>query len=99
MSVHDEAGRTSLSRAETPEEIGDFWDEHSLADYWEQTRDVAFELRAHRRRRVTLDPEVYAAIERQANLRGVTPETLANLWLTDRLRSQRTLKTDETEPA
>jgi len=34
------------------EEIGDFWDNHSLADYWDQTHEVEFEVRAQHRRRV-----------------------------------------------
>jgi hypothetical protein len=53
---------TSISKARTIEEIADFWDTHSLADYWDQTHEVEFEVRAQRRRRVTLDPE---AIVRQ----------------------------------
>ena len=31
---------TSISKAQTSEEIADFWDAHSLADYWEQTHEV-----------------------------------------------------------
>ncbi len=50
---------TSISKAQTLEEIADFWDTHSLADYWDQTREVEFELRVKRRRRVTLTPEVH----------------------------------------
>ena len=26
----------------TPEEIGKFWDTHSLADYWDETHEVEF---------------------------------------------------------
>ena len=26
----------------TPEEIGEFWDTHSLADYWDETYEVEF---------------------------------------------------------
>ena len=26
----------------TPEEIGEFWDAHSLADYWDETHEVEF---------------------------------------------------------
>lgn len=77
--------RTSISNAQTPEEIGEFWDTHSLADYWDQTREVEFEVRALRRRRVTLDPQVYNEIEIQARARGLMPETLVNLWLAERL--------------
>lgn len=86
MKESEEAARsTDISKARTPEEIGDFWDSHSLADSWDQTREANFEVRALRRRRVTLDPQVYNEIEAQARIRGVMPETLVNLWLTERL--------------
>ena len=77
---------TSISKAQTLEEIADFWDTHSLADYWDQTHDAEFEVRAKRRRRVTLNPEVYERIEIQARTQGVLPETLVNLWLAERLQ-------------
>lgn len=84
MNENDE-NLTSISKAKSIEEIGEFWDTHSLADYWDQTYEVEFEVRARRRRRVTLDPEVYEKIETQARVRGVLPETLVNLWLSERL--------------
>lgn len=28
----------------TPEEIGEFWDTHSLADYWDETYEVEFQV-------------------------------------------------------
>ena len=28
----------------TPEEIGEFWDTHSLADYWDETHEVEFQV-------------------------------------------------------
>lgn len=77
---------TSISKARTLEEIGDFWDEHSLADFWDQTHEVEFEVRARRRRRVTLEPEVYQRIQEQARTRGIAPETLVNVWLVERLQ-------------
>lgn len=75
----------SISKARTVEEIANFWDARSLADYWDQTHPVGFEVRAKRRQRVTPDPEVYAAIEAQARARGIAPETLVNLWLAEKL--------------
>ncbi len=80
---------TSISKARTLEEIADFWDTHSLADYWDQTYEVEFDVRAKRRRRVTLDPEVYAQLEVQARARGILPETLVNLWLAERLTGEK----------
>jgi len=79
-------GETSVSRARSVQEIGAFWDMHSLADYWDQTHEVEFEVRAQRRRRVTLDPEVFLKVEAQARKRGLLPETLVNLWLVERLQ-------------
>jgi hypothetical protein len=80
---------TSISRARTLDEIAEFWDTHSLADYWDQTREVEFEVRAFRRRRVALDPEIYEQIQAEARMRGLQPETLINLWLLERLREVR----------
>ena len=86
MNESEETRLTSISKARTLDEIADFWDTHSLADYWDQTREVEFEVRVRRRRRVTLDPAVYAQIEAQARVRGLLPETLVNLWLAERLQ-------------
>ena len=46
---------TSLpEQFESVEEAADFWDTHSLADYWDQVHEVEIEVRARLRRRVTL---------------------------------------------
>lgn len=92
--AYREVPATPISKARTPEEIGEFWDSHSLADYWDETYEVEFEVRAKRRRRITLDPEVYAELEAAARARGVLPETLVNLWLAERLHGQTAVKTD-----
>lgn len=87
MSGNSQEPLTSISKARTIEEIADFWDTHSLADYWDQTHEVEFEVRAQRRRRVTLDPEVFFKVEVQARKRGLLPETLVNLWVVERLQA------------
>ncbi len=79
--------RSSISSASTPEELAGYWDAHSLEQSWDEGRDVSFELRAQRRRRVTLSPEVYAGLEKEAQVRGIATETLVNLWLAERLQS------------
>jgi len=66
ISESDDTQLTSISKARTLEEIAEFWDTHSLADYWDETHAVEFEVRAERRRRITLDPDVYARLEAQA---------------------------------
>jgi hypothetical protein len=86
MEENKEAQLTGISKAQTLEEIGDFWDTHSLADYADQVYEVEFEVRASRRHRVTLDPEIFGNIVSQAFRRGVSPETLINMWLAERLQ-------------
>jgi hypothetical protein len=81
-----ETPQTNISQASTVAEIGEFWDSHILADYWEQTHEVEFEVRAERRRRIALDPEIYEQLEAQARERGLLPETLVNLWGAERLQ-------------
>ncbi len=88
MNEHKDEPRTSISKARNLEEIADFWDTHSLDDYWDQTHEATFEVRAQRRRRITLDPDVYAQVEAQAHTRGVLPETLVNLWLMECLKER-----------
>ncbi len=86
MSERDDQQLTSISKARTLEEIADFWDTHSLDDYWDQTHDAEFTVKAQQRRRIILMPEVYTQVEAQARERGILPETLVNLWLVERLQ-------------
>lgn len=84
-----EITRSSISNATSYEEIGDFWDEHDTADYWEQTYPVEF--------KVNLQSEViYYRIDNTlseqlrslARRRGISPETLLNLWVQEKLREE-----------
>lgn len=77
---------TSISETRTLDEIADFWDTHSLADYWDETHEVEFEVRMQRRHRITISPDIYQKVEAQARVQGVLPETLVNLWLAERLQ-------------
>jgi hypothetical protein len=88
MNKENNSEQSSISQARSLEEIAEFWDTHSLADYWDQTHEVEFEVRAKRRCRVTIDPEVYSQVELHARTRGILPETLVNLWLIERLKAQ-----------
>lgn len=39
----------------TPEEIGEFWDTHSLADYWDETHEVEFQVNLKSRESLSPD--------------------------------------------
>ncbi len=48
MSENNEPKVTSISNASSLEEITEFWDTHSLADYENQTYEVYFEVQVNR---------------------------------------------------
>lgn len=88
MNEHDKQQTTSISHAQTIEEIADYWDTHSLTDHWDETHEVTFVVRAKRRHRVIIEPDLYDLVETQAKQRGVQPETLINLWISERVQEQ-----------
>jgi hypothetical protein len=71
-------------------EIGEFWDEHDLGDFWTRTKKINFD--------VVLEPEVtYYPVEKELSERiqsmaretGIPSGTLVNLWLEQRIKQQR----------
>lgn len=73
---------SSVSQADTLEKMGEFWDSHDFTEFdTPDASDVTFEM-AHA---VPVEIELFAAIEKQAQQRGVQVETLVNLWLQQKL--------------
>ncbi|OGQ79583.1 MAG: hypothetical protein A3F90_17335 [Deltaproteobacteria bacterium RIFCSPLOWO2_12_FULL_60_19] len=82
--------RSSISKARSYAEIGEFWDEHDLGEFWGKTRKVRFD--------VVLEPEAtYYPVEKSlsekiqsvARKQGVRSDTLVNLWLEQKIKEQR----------
>ena len=79
--------RSSISKAPSYAEMGEFWDEHDLSGFWNKTRKVKFE--------VVLEPEAtYYPVEKNlaekiksvARKQGVISDTLVNRWLDQKLK-------------
>ena len=82
--------KSSISKGRSYAEIGEFWDEHDLSDYWGKTRKVKFDM--------VLEPEAtYYAISKdlsekirsEARKQGVSSDTLVNLWLEQKVKERR----------
>jgi CopG antitoxin of type II toxin-antitoxin system len=82
--------KSSISKARSYAEIGEFWDKHDLSDYWSKTRKVKFD--------VVLEPEAtYYPVQKDlaeeiksvARKQGVTFDTLVNRWLGQKLQETR----------
>ncbi len=83
-----EENKSSISKASSYQEIGEYWDAHDAGEIWDETEEVKFE--------VDLESDVfYYAVEtslssklhRIAERRGVSAETLINLWLQEKINS------------
>jgi hypothetical protein len=57
MNENRNIQKSRISNAFSPDEIAEYWDSHSLADHWDETHEVEFEMRAQRLRWTTLDAE------------------------------------------
>jgi len=77
----DESRLSSISRSDSLEKMGEFWDTHDFTEFDRDAPDATFDIECA----VPLDPELLAALEEQARARGVSVETLVNLWLQQRL--------------
>lgn len=79
--------KSSVSEALTYAEIGDFWDEHDLSDYWDATRPVRADIQLESEESLyAVEKGLSDTIRRAAKERGVSPHTLINLWLQEKVQ-------------
>ena len=75
---------SSISKCSTYEKVGEFWDTHDFTEYDTDEPDVEFKLVCA----VPVEVELFSQVERQAQLRGVSVETLVNIWIQQKLAEQ-----------
>jgi len=82
-------GRSSISQAQSYEEMGKFWDTHDLTDYWDQTEPAEFEVDIRSETTYfAVDSTLSAKLVEIAQERGVSAETLLNLWVQEKLQER-----------
>jgi len=67
---------SSISKAESDEKIGEFWDTHDFSEFDTDAPDAEFEVIST----VPVQLELLNEIEAQAAKRGMKVETLVNQW-------------------
>ncbi len=73
---------------QTLEELSDFWDTHSSADYDDAMEPVEVEIDLSSRKvYCPVARDLLVQVRRQAHQQGVSTETLINLWLLEKLRA------------
>lgn len=78
---------SSISQADSLEAMGEFWDTHDFTQFDTDIPDVEFTVSSM----ISIEPDLLAAVEQQARLRGIEVETLVNLWLQEKLAEQAAL--------
>ncbi len=74
--------KSTISQASSYEEMGEFWDTHSLADFEDQTYEVEMTFApSARHNAINIEPQLLAEVREIARTRKVSTQTLVNLWL------------------
>jgi hypothetical protein len=72
---------SSISKADSDEAMGEFWDSHDFTEFDTDAPDAEFEIIST----VPVQLELLSEIEARAAKRGVKVETLVNQWLQQKL--------------
>ena len=78
--------KNKISKTKDYLKMGEFWDSHDLTEYWDQTEPVHFDVHLEKEQSYFgVEKELSKRIFTLAKRRGVSPHTLVNLWLQEKL--------------
>jgi hypothetical protein len=76
---------TSISKARSYREIGEYWDNHDLGEVWESTKPAEFEVDLRSDKHYyPIARDLSEELSKMARAQGVSPETLINLWVREK---------------
>jgi len=76
------ANKSSISKTDNLEKMGEFWDKHDFTEFDDPNApDVKFHIAVA----VPVEPDLLTDIEELAHRRGISLETLVNLWLKEKV--------------
>ena len=82
--------RSSISKAASYKKIGEFWDTHDLTEFWQQTRKASFDVDIQSEAvYYSLDKRLAERLQSLAMKRGISADTLVNLWVQEKLQEQK----------
>jgi hypothetical protein len=78
--------KSSLSKAKSYKELGEFWDTHDLTEVWDKTEPVEFEVEIESEATYfPVETNLSTKLVSLAEQRGISPETLLNLWIQEKV--------------
>jgi hypothetical protein len=82
--------KSSISKAASYKEMGSFWDTHDLSDYWDKTTEVEFDVDVKSETVFcAVDMKLAGQVRVAALKRGVSADTLINLWIQEKLKERK----------
>ena len=82
--------KSSVSNVASYKELGEFWDTHDLSEFWGETKEASFEVAVSSEiTYYALDKKLSERLRLEARRRGVAPDTLVNLWVSEKLKEQK----------
>ncbi|HVR39580.1 MAG TPA: CopG family antitoxin, partial [Thermoanaerobaculia bacterium] len=81
--------KSSISKASSYREIGEFWDTHDLGDFEGQTYPVEFDVHIESSRvYVPVEKDVAAKLRAAAETRGLSTDSLLDQWLKEKIAEE-----------
>lgn len=78
--------KSSISNARSYEEMGEYWDTHSVDEVWDRTEPVEFEIDIKSERHYyPIERDLSKKLHQIAEAQGVSSETLINLWVQEKV--------------
>lgn len=79
-----------LPQFESLDELVEFWETHDFTDYLAEMEEIDFNTLSSlgATLRITLSPEPLARLAEMADQQGVTPNSLAQAWIEERLKRE-----------
>lgn len=78
--------KSTVSKASSYVELGEYWDKHDLADIWESTEKMDFEFISEPQ--VTyfaVDKNLTEKLRRIAVSQGISADTMLNMWIQEKM--------------
>ena len=80
--------KSQISKADSYEKMGEFWDSHDLTDFNNELKKANFNVGIKNDKiYCAVDKKISNELQSLANKRGVAPDVLVNLFLQEKLKS------------
>jgi len=81
--------KSSISKASSYKAVGEYWGRHDLAKVWAKTKKVEFDVKIETEATYyAIEKSLSEKVQSIAKKKGVSSDTLVNLWIQQKLQEQ-----------